>query len=70
MVIQEKVPGIFHSQSKVIYLQVSVIVMITRLVEGQKVKANQYWPDSAEETRMGPELEVGPPICYVIYYGI
>ena len=39
-------------------LQVSLIVMITRLVEGQKVKANQYWPDSAEETKMGPELEV------------
>jgi len=42
----------------VIQEKVSLIVMITRLVEGQRVKANQYWPDSAEETKMGPELEV------------
>jgi len=47
-----------HFWHMVIQEKVSLIVMITRLVEGQKVKANQYWPDSVEETRMGPELKV------------
>lgn len=47
-----------HFWHMVIQEKVSLIVMITRLVEGQRVKANQYWPDSAEETKMGPELEV------------
>ena len=57
MVIQEKVL-LISLTLVIICLQVSLIVMITRLVEGQRIKANQYWPDSAEETQIGPELEV------------
>ena len=34
--------------------EVSVIVMITKLVENNKVKANQYWPD---EDNSALELE-------------
>ena len=30
--------------------EVSVIVMITKLVENNKVKANQYWPDEDNST--------------------
>ena len=31
-------------------LQVSIIVMLTGLEEGNKKKADQYWPDKDQET--------------------
>ena len=39
-------PGSFcHFWQMVIEEEVEVIVMVTQLVEGRRVKANQYWPD-------------------------
>ena len=35
-------------------MQVSVIMMITRLLEGRKRKAHQYWPDQEN-----PLMEIG-----------
>ena len=34
-----------HFWQMVIEEEVEVIVMVTQLVEGRRVKANQYWPD-------------------------
>ena len=34
----------------VIEEKVEVIVMVTQLLEGKKVKANQYWPDKEGTT--------------------
>ena len=34
-----------HFWQMVIEEKVEVIVMVTQLVEGKKMKANQYWPD-------------------------
>ena len=44
-----------------VFFQVSLIVMITRLVEKNKLKAHQYWPDDTDETEIGPEIEVSWP---------
>ena len=44
-----------------VFLQVSLIVMITRLVEKNKLKAHQYWPDDTDETEIGPEIKVSWP---------
>ena len=43
------------------FVQVSLIVMITRLVEKNKLKAHQYWPDDTDETEIGPEIKVSWP---------
>ena len=34
-------------------------MMITKLVENKKRKANQYWPDVSGEEEMGTVLELG-----------
>ena len=43
----------------VIQEKVSVIVMITKLVEKNKRKAHQYWPEDAGEEPLGLVLEIG-----------
>ena len=42
----------------VIQEKVSVIVMITKLVENNKRKAHQYWPEEGREP-LGPVLDLG-----------
>ena len=48
-----------HFWHLVIQEEVAVVVMITRLEEGGRRKAEQYWPDEAGEEAMGPVLELG-----------
>ena len=33
--------------------------MITKLVEKKKIKAHQYWPDSGEDMKVGPVMDIG-----------
>ena len=40
-------------------LKVSIIVMLTELVENKRRKANQYWPDTSGEDEIGTVLELG-----------
>ena len=56
MVIQEEVSTL----SRFFYFpQLSVIVIITKLVEKNKRKAHQYWPEDAGEEPLGLVLEIG-----------
>ena len=48
-----------HFWHLVIQEGVAVVVMITRLEEGGRRKAEQYWPEEAGEEAMGPVLELG-----------
>ena len=43
----------------VIQEKVSVIVMITKLVENNKRKAHQYWPEEEGREPLGPVLDLG-----------
>ena len=40
-------------------MQVSVIVMMTKLVENTKRKAHQYWPESSGDEPSRQKLEIG-----------
>ena len=61
MVIQEEVSTL----SRLFYFpQVSVIVMITKLVEKNKRKAHQYWPEDAGEEPLGLVLEIGGTLSF------
>ena len=47
-----------------IMLQVHVIMMITKLVEGSKVKAHQYWPSDGSDN-----LDIDDPTDHIIDLG-
>ena len=42
----------------------SVIVMITKLVEKNKRKAHQYWPEDDGEEPLGLVLEIGGTLSF------
>ena len=48
-----------HFWHMVIQEKVTVIVMITKLVEKRKRKAHHYWPEEEGEEAEGPVMELG-----------
>ena len=48
----------------VIQEKVSMIVMITKLVEKNKRKAHKYWPEDAGEEPLGLVLEIGGTLSF------
>ena len=62
MVVQEKVTNV--STLVLILPKVSVIVMVTKLVEKNKRKAHQYWPEDAGEEPLGLMLEIGGTLSF------
>jgi len=54
-----KPESVAHFWHMVIQEQVSVIVMITKLVEKNKRKAHQYWPESSAEDPERQKLDIG-----------
>ena len=63
MVIQEEVRFLVTKNSSAI-IQVTVIVMITKLIEDGKRKAHQYWPEDAGEEPLGLVLEIGGTLSF------